>query len=86
MGATVRINLLFFAAIEELMGRREAALEVEATALTAGDLPELLQRRFPELEGRLASVRLAVNESFAQPGDPVCDGDTVALIPPVSGG
>ena len=38
------------------------------------------------LRGRLASMRFARNEEFANVGDPVVDGDVIALIPPVAGG
>jgi molybdopterin synthase sulfur carrier subunit len=31
-------------------------------------------------------VRVAVNQSFARPGDPVRAGDEVALFPPMTGG
>ena len=82
----MQVKLLFFAAIEELLGKREAELSLEQDAVTAEDFIELLEQHFPELSGRMVSVRLAINESFAAPGDRVRHGDVVALIPPVSGG
>ena len=35
---------------------------------------------------RRASIRVAVNGTYAAPEDPVAYGDEVALIPPVAGG
>jgi molybdopterin converting factor small subunit len=31
-------------------------------------------------------VRIARNEAFASPDEALCDGDVIALIPPVAGG
>jgi molybdopterin synthase sulfur carrier subunit len=84
--------VLYFAALRELLGIPEETLHVELETLPAGTpftvarLAERLVSVHPELEGRLASVRFAVNESFADAADPVRDGDTIAVIPPVSGG
>jgi molybdopterin converting factor small subunit len=32
------------------------------------------------------AVRVAVNQEYARPGDPVRPGDEIALFPPVTGG
>jgi molybdopterin synthase sulfur carrier subunit len=48
------------------------------------ELKQLLQDKHG-LQG-LSSVMTAINESFANEGDLIKDGDTVAFIPPVSGG
>ncbi|MCB9851080.1 MAG: MoaD/ThiS family protein [Phycisphaerales bacterium] len=45
-----------------------------------------LVERFPKLADRLPSVRFAVNRTFVERTHQLCDGDEVALIPPVSGG
>jgi molybdopterin converting factor subunit 1 len=34
----------------------------------------------------LSVVRVAVNQEFAKPGDPVKPGDEIALFPPMTGG
>jgi molybdopterin converting factor subunit 1 len=86
MVVAMRIKLLFFAAIQDLAGQREAELVLDGDSVGVEELPAHLERQFPEFSGRLASVRIAVNESFANPGERVADGDVVALIPPVSGG
>jgi molybdopterin converting factor subunit 1 len=85
--------ILYFAAIRELLGTSEETLEVGRGSVctiggvfTIGDLAARLVDLHPELQGHLASVRFALNESFVDTAASLVDGDTVALIPPVSGG
>ena len=80
------IKLLYFAAVRDLVGVAEEERELPAAVATVGAFAEWIQRARPELEGRLGSVRIARNEEFATYDEPVCDGDTLALIPPVAGG
>ena len=51
-----------------------------------GELRGALAARHPALARVLPRCRLAVNQEFAEDGDPVPDGAEVAVIPPVSGG
>lgn len=78
------IQVLYFAAVAELVGRREESLDVEAA--TVAELAAALEARHPSLSGRLAQVRFAVNETFVKVDEPLADGDVVAVIPPVAGG
>jgi sulfur-carrier protein len=82
----MKVTVLYFAALRELLGISEETLVDVSGPLRVQAFAELLGRRHPVLVPRLASVRFAVNESFASASDPIEDGDTVALIPPVSGG
>jgi molybdopterin converting factor subunit 1 len=78
------IRVLFFAALAEAAGTREA--EVPATGCTdVASLYSHLIPEFPGLEGR-RMVLCAVNAEFARFDAPVHDGDEVAFFPPVSGG
>jgi len=81
-GAT--IELLYFARIAELVGKRAESWPLEAPT-TGAALLETLRRRYPQLEdaGRL---RLAVNQEHAPAGAPVRPGDEVAVFEPVTGG
>jgi molybdopterin synthase sulfur carrier subunit len=81
----LRVKVLYFAGLKDLLGRSEEALELENVS-TVGEVTARLARTYPELAGRLGCVRVAVNESFADSQELVKDGDVVALIPPVSGG
>ena len=78
--------ILYFAALADLMGRREERLELPAEVLTVRDLVHYLQRARPVLSGKLASVRIALDESFASDSDLLADAQVAALIPPVAGG
>lgn len=53
---------------------------------TVADLCAALAEQVPALAPLMNIVRVAVNQTFARPEDPVSEGDELALIPPVSGG
>ena len=54
--------------------------------LNAGELKSTIKDRYPSLENIIDLVRVAVNEEFVDDSDPIGETDTVALIPPSSGG
>jgi molybdopterin converting factor subunit 1 len=80
------VVVLYFAALRELLGKSQETLSHLPAVLTVRGLAERLTERHPALAPHLGSVRFAVNETFVELGAAVTDGDTVALIPPVSGG
>lgn len=80
------IAVLYFAALRELLGMSHETLTDIPAPVTVHDFAERLSRRHPRLTPHLGSVRFAVNEAFAGADAEINDGDTVALIPPVSGG
>ena len=82
----ITVRMLYFAALRDLLGTPEEQLELPASVMKVADLVPFLESARPHLRGRFASVRVAVNESFASAEDPLSDGDVIALIPPVAGG
>ena len=81
----MRIRVLFFGVIRDVVGLREDSLEVPA----GGRLETVFEHyasRFPRLRDMSASVVLALNQQFSSPAAPVAEGDEVAFLPPVSGG
>jgi len=54
--------------------------------LSVAQLLQMLEQRHGALSGRLQSVRVAVDEEFAELSRELQGGEVVALIPPVSGG
>jgi molybdopterin synthase catalytic subunit len=81
----VQIKVLFFGLLKDICGGAEARLELPAGA-TAGSVFEHYAAAFPRLKQMASSVVLARNHEFASVGEPLSDGDEVALLPPVSGG
>lgn len=74
-----------FAMYREIAGRSEMTLSVAENG-TLEDLLHGLLKRFPRLAGHRETMLLAVNHEFADPSDPLREGDEVAIMPPVSGG
>lgn len=82
----MKVKVLYFAAVRELVGRSEESLELPEGVRDVAALSALLEARWPSLRGRLAAVRFAVNEELAALETPLREGDVVAVIPPVAGG
>jgi molybdopterin converting factor subunit 1 len=83
--SNLAIRVLYFAA-RDLAGTGEEELSLPDDATSVGSLLSTLEARHGALRGRLASVRVAVNEEFVELGTQLRGGEVVALIPPVSGG
>jgi molybdopterin converting factor subunit 1 len=81
-----RISVLYFAALRELVGQGEEEIDLPRASLSVAELLSQLEQSHAGLRGRLAAVRVAVNEEFTELEASVQAGDVVALIPPVSGG
>ena len=80
------VVVLYFAALRELLGTSEETISGLPSPLGVRQLAERLAQRHPRLVPHLGSVRFAVNETFVNMSAEIVDGDTIALIPPVSGG
>ncbi|MEC0297126.1 MULTISPECIES: molybdopterin converting factor subunit 1 [Peribacillus] len=76
------INVLLFAQLKDELGK-ETVL-IEGNEMSVAQLKAKMKLDF-QLEG-LETVMTAVNEEFADDDTILSDGDTVAFIPPVSGG
>jgi molybdopterin converting factor subunit 1 len=81
----VRIRVLFFGVIRDVVGLREDSLDLPEGG-SLGSVFEHYATRFPKLRDMAASTVLALNQQFSQPAAPLAEGDEVALLPPVSGG
>ncbi|HET7580703.1 MAG TPA: molybdopterin converting factor subunit 1 [Bacillales bacterium] len=77
------IQILLFAKFREITGKE--TIQWPETPITVATLKEQLQQRYTEFPS-LSGVMVAVNEQYADDQTEIHDGDTVALIPPVSGG
>jgi molybdopterin synthase catalytic subunit len=83
--APVRVRILAFARARELLGASDRTMELPAGA-TIADAWSALIRAFPRLQDDAATTRIARNGKLVPPSEPVCDGDELALLPPVGGG
>jgi len=82
----MRVTVLYFAVIREIVGVEEESLDLPAGVRTVADFVARLVELRPPLAGRMASLRVARNEAFAGMAEALAEGDVLALIPPVAGG
>lgn len=80
------VSVLYFAALRDLAGTGEETVKLPPLPTNVETLLSVLEARHGGLAGRLTSVRVAVNEEFAELSQELHGGEVVALIPPVSGG
>ncbi len=79
------IKVLFFGSLRDIVGAREEARELHASA-TVGGIFEVYANRFPHLRELQRSIVVARNQRFCDPTAAIEDGDEIAFLPPVSGG
>ena len=82
---SVRVTVRLFAMQRAAAGWRQRTLELSGDA-TVGDAWQRLLADYPVLETGREHVRFARNAVYADPTEPLHDGDEVAIIPPVAGG
>lgn len=76
------VKVLLFAQLQEEVGQNQLELELGPT--TVASLKKTLIEKYNLLQ--LDQVMIAINETYAKSEDIIRPGDTVALIPPISGG
>jgi molybdopterin converting factor subunit 1 len=82
---TVRVKVLFFGRLKEIVGRPEQVAEVsEGSPIEA--LFSGYAAAHPELARFRSSLVASRNQEFAAWSTPLHSGDEVAFLPPVSGG
>ena len=85
MPNTVRITVLLFGQAREWVGSANLDLTIEAPA-TVKIAFDVLKLQHPKLADMERSLLFAVNEEYASPNRPLSEDDTLAVLPPVSGG
>ncbi|WP_018758393.1 MoaD/ThiS family protein [Paenibacillus terrigena] len=76
------MKILCFAHLSEQLGA--SSMELELGPISVADFMAELKNRYPAL--LLDHVMIAVNEQFVEQTHVIEPNDTVALLPPVSGG
>ncbi len=83
------MRLLYFAWLKTRIGLSEEEVSPPPDVVDVASLLDWLRNRSPAHAAALGTdgvVRVAVNQDYARPSDPVRPGDEVALFPPVTGG
>lgn len=80
----MKIQLLLFGITADVIEKKSLNLELNPMS-TVGDLREKVLKDFPKLSD-YKSFSIAINMEYATDDSELKNGDTVALIPPVSGG
>lgn len=81
----MHVTLLAFARLRELTGFSQRLLELPDGA-RVDDAWEALLRQAPQASDLRAVTRAARNGIVVPGSDVLCDGDELALLPPVGGG
>lgn len=81
----MKVTVRYHAILREETGRAEEPFELPSGSGVKDVLAHFFAA-YPELGGLEKSLKVAVNDEFAQPGDALKDGDTVDLLPPFGGG
>lgn len=85
IAARVRIQVLYFAVLRERLRTDGETLDLGELA-TVGAARAAVAAAHPEIAPLLGQVRSAVNREMVGNEHTLCDGDELALIPPVAGG
>ena len=83
LDTNITVTVLFFAALREQAGSDQQTLTTTAT--TPALLYDQLQKKH-QLTYTTESLRVAINETFADWQTPLKSGDTIAFLTPVAGG
>lgn len=81
----MRVRVLFFGVLKDIVGRSEELLEIESNS-TLASLFQAYSERFETLRDKRPSILFARNREFATPETALADDDEIAFLPPVSGG
>ena len=80
----MNLKILCFGITRDIIGQFEYKLSLPVEA-TVADLKNQLSRQFPKF-ATLKSLRIALNEEYAEDAMILKENDEIVLIPPVSGG
>src|ERR1051326_2840978 len=81
----MRIQVLLFGQLKELVGKSEETLDLGPGAELSAVIAHYTDQ-FPVLKALMPSLACSVNEEYASVSSILKDGDVVGLLPPVSGG
>jgi len=82
---SMKVRLLYFAVLRDIAGTDTQELALP-DGTTAAQVWERLRGTFAKLADYTQPPMIAINETYADPGAVLRDGDELAFIPPVAGG
>jgi len=80
----MKLNIRAFGIAKDIVGGINLEIDL-AKGSTSSDLRVCLLEKYPGFRS-LAAVKLAVNEEYAKGHEVLSEVDSIAIIPPVSGG
>lgn len=88
---SIEVNVLLFASAREAAGNVPETVIYLENGATVSTFRQKMAEKFPKLSELILdeeSLTLALNEEYVHSGDVkyLKSGDTIALIPPISGG
>jgi len=81
----LKVKLLLFASLKDIAGRRDLEMKLDDGS-TLRHVTEKLASLYPEIGRMQNSVRIAINQEFADENISLNNGDEIAFLPPMSGG
>lgn len=81
----IHVKLIYFGQARDAAGTREEDYTLPDSA-TVDLLLSKSSQSHEKIDRIRNMIKIAVNEELVQRGQPLHDGDTVALLPPVAGG
>jgi molybdopterin converting factor subunit 1 len=80
----MKVDILLYGIARDIIGDSKHEIEISNEA-TVGEVMSKLKSDFPNFQ-KLTSLFIAINDEYATDNDVINAGDTLVLIPPVSGG
>jgi molybdopterin converting factor small subunit len=84
-GGMMKVRAEFYSRLKEIIGASALDLSLPENA-TVNDLFEQLKERHPQLRDFEKSVLFGIGVEFVDRNQPLNEGDTIAIMPPVQGG
>ena len=81
----MKVRAEFYSRVKEIVGASVLELSLPTNA-TVNDLFEQLTENYPKLRDFEKSVLFGIGVEFVDRNQPLNEGDTIAIMPPVQGG
>jgi sulfur-carrier protein len=81
----LHLHVRYFSRVRDILNRSAETVFVDPTS-NVGDVVTAIICKHPELAPMRSSLLIARNSEYAAADEQVVEGDTIDLMPPVSGG